>query len=537
MSEQFKLPAGLPSWPTGTGFGTGKIQLGEIEVSQVSNLEKIWSCSSDNNNIGATFYKPVQIPEGYFTLGHYTQPNNTNFLQGSLLVAKITNPNTGNTPPLAKPVDYTLVWSSESWKGKKHGEGFFWIPIPPQGYLPVGYLVTNSPEKPSLEELRCVCQDLTGICKPNIRIWDSSSQNSNNFLTVWTTKPDSEKQTNGVSIGTFYCTLNESNTQSLPIACLKNMNSALSGMPNLDQVNSILQNYGPVIYFHPKEKYFPSSVSWFFKNGAVLQKKDAATSYVIAEDGSNLPQGGNNDGEYWIDIPKSAKTAKVLLRGDLQTAEAYIHVKVVLGGMFTDIAAWLFYPFNGPGSLVVFGSLFIPLGTIGQHVGDWEHITLRINNFNGALDQVYLSQHSGGSWIKAWELEYIEGSNRFVVYSSRNGHANFARAGVVLQGSKTLGVGIANSTARSDYSLDCSKRYKIVSAEYMNSIEGGSERVLEPAWLNYARKWGPKISYGWSVLVGCLSLPSELSGENGPTGPKWKSSWYGDEKVKDVFST
>ncbi|GLJ48900.1 hypothetical protein SUGI_1031410 [Cryptomeria japonica] len=326
--------------------------------------------------------------------------------------------------------------------------------------------------------------------------------------------PDPEKQANGVFAGTFYCTTGSKNESSeFPVACLLNRNSPLTGMPSLEEVHSIIGKYGPTVFCHPKDNYLPSSVPWFFKNGALLYKKGSSTPEAIAEDGSNLPQGGSEDGEYWIDLPKDSAKAKMVRRGDLESAEAYIHVKSVLGGTFTDVVMWVFYPFNGPATLLLLKALSIPLPIIGEHVGDWEHVTLRINNFTGELWGVYLSQHSGGQWVKAGDLEYMEGSKKAVVYSSKNGHASFYRAGVVVQGSQTLGVGIANYSKKSAYFVDTSTKYKIVGAEYLKGMESG-ENVTEPMWLNYARKWGP---------------------QDGPTGPKWKSSWYGDEKVKDVF--
>ncbi|GLJ48910.1 hypothetical protein SUGI_1031690 [Cryptomeria japonica] len=534
MAQLVTPPVVQPSRPLGTGFATRRITLGEIEACHVSTFQKIWS-SSDKK--GVAFYKPVDIPPGYFILGHHCECN-TDCLQGWVVVTKDANENkelggSASLPPLVKPVDYSLVWSSESEKDKKGGNGFFWWPNAPQGYKALGYLVTNGPEKPSLEELRCVRSDLTGVSKTGNNIWNKKDGTSS--FQVWSTIPDPEKQANGVFAGTFFCTTNsESGISELPVACLINANSIPIGMPSLDDVHSIIGKYGPTVFFHPKETYLPSSVPWFFENGALLYKKGSFTPDPIAEDGSNLPQGGSADGEYWIDLPSNSAKAKIVRRGDLESAEAYVHVKSALGGTFTDIVMWVFYPFNGPGTLAFFGLVFIPLGRIGEHIGDWEHVTLRVNNFTGELWAIYFSQHSGGQWIEAGDLEYVEGSKKAVVYSAKSGHANFPRAGLVLQGCGKLGVGIANSSKKSAYFLDTSKKYKIVAAEYLKGMEN-CENVTEPAWLNYGRKWGPEIEYASSNLVGCVKLPSEVSGEDGPTGPKWKSSWYGDEKVKDVF--
>nr|GMD05150.1 uncharacterized protein LOC109192363 [Ipomoea batatas] len=70
----FSLPSPLPQWPQGNGFATGRICLGEIEVVQISQFEKIWSCKAlfgKSNSV--TFYQPVDVPEGFSVLGHYCQ--------------------------------------------------------------------------------------------------------------------------------------------------------------------------------------------------------------------------------------------------------------------------------------------------------------------------------------------------------------------------------------------------------------------------------------------------------------------------------
>ncbi|KAL0298586.1 UNVERIFIED_CONTAM: hypothetical protein Sradi_6518400 [Sesamum radiatum] len=64
---------------------------------------------------------------------------------------------------------------------------------------------------------------------------------------------------------------------------------------------------------------------------------------------------------------------------------------------------WIFCPFNGP-STIKAGAFNYTFSRIGQHVGDWEHYTLRLSNFDGELWSVYFSEHSGGEWLDASEL-------------------------------------------------------------------------------------------------------------------------------------
>ncbi|KAI3956573.1 hypothetical protein MKW92_015479 [Papaver armeniacum] len=546
--EPFTLPSPIPEWPQGQGFGNRVICLGQLEVIQITKLESVWTCSlSKDKKKCATFYKPVEIPDGFFSLGHYGQSHDQP-LHGFVLVAReVGASKTGKnfhqvteSPALKKPLDYTLVCSTdEQGDGNHYGCGYFWLPQPVEGYKPMGYLVSNSPEKPSLEEVRCVREDLTANCETCNVIFQMDLKSVKFPFRVWETRPCHRgMMEKSVSVGTFFCSSCWSFGGEMNIACLKNLNPTLHAMPNINQIHALIKHYGPTVFFHPDEIYLPSSLSWFFKNGALLYKKGDLVGVPIDSMGLNLPCGGSNDREYWIDLPKDSNRNFVKC-GNLESAALYVHVKPALGGTFTDIVMWVFCPFNGPATLKI-GVLNIALSKVGEHVCDWEHYTLRISNFTGELWSIYFSQHSGGEWVDACDLEFIEG-NKAIVYSSKNGHASFPHPGNFLQGS--LGIGVRNDAAKSKFYVDSSLKYEVVAAEYL----GDKTIVREPNWLQYMREWGPKLVYdGRSELDRIIHLlpifirysveslvdkfPVELYGEEGPTGPKEKNNWFGDER-------
>lgn len=547
--EPFSLPTPLPNWPQGQGFAGGKICLGEIEVIKITNLERMWS--SENlygKTKGISFYKPIGVPEGFFCLGYYCQSNDQP-LRGHVLAAqdisasKADNPSlpdsTLDFPALKKPRSYSLIWTTESDNG---GDAFFWLPVPPLGYKATGILVSDKPDTPTLDEVRCVRADLTETCEVYDLLLNVDSKISKLPFMVWKTRPCKRGMfCRGVSIGTFFCSsFMPSPDEVLNIACLKNFDSTLHAMPNLNQIHALIEHYGPTVFFHPDEVYLPSSVPWFFKNGALLCQDGQEEGRRIDSWGSNLPRNGENDGEFWIDLPHNDDKRNSLKYGNLESAELYVHVKPALGGTFTDIAMWVFCPFNGPATLKV-GPFRIELNKIGEHVGDWEHFTLRVSNLTGELWSVYFSQHSGGVWVDAHDLEFVEG-NKPIVYSSKAGHASFPHPGTHIQGSSKAGIGVRNDAARSKYFVDSSSRYYIMSAEYL-----GEGVVNEPCWLQYMREWGPKITYdAWSELNKVMRrlpiflqfsvetlfelFPTEIYGEEGPTGPKEKNNWVGDER-------
>ncbi|RWW44338.1 hypothetical protein BHE74_00049904, partial [Ensete ventricosum] len=169
IQTPFKLPSPLPSWPPGGEFAQGIIDLGGLEVCQVSTFTQVWAThEGGRDGLGATFFKPSTVPSGFSVLGYYAQPNNQP-LFGWVLVGR----DSGDGHTLAQPSDYTLVWGSQSSNINQDGRGYFWLPTPPEGYHAVGLVVTNSSEKPSVEEVRCVRSDLTDEPESDAYIWST----------------------------------------------------------------------------------------------------------------------------------------------------------------------------------------------------------------------------------------------------------------------------------------------------------------------------------------------------------------------------
>ncbi|KAK6937760.1 Vacuolar protein sorting-associated protein 62 [Dillenia turbinata] len=532
IDTSFKLPSPLPSWPPGNGFASGTIDLGGLVVCQISSLTKVWATHEGGpDNLGASFYVPSALPDGFFMLGSYAQPNNQ-ALYGWVLVGKDTS-----SSALKLPIDYALVWSSESLDIKKEGNGYIWSPVPPDGYKALGYIITGSCDKPPLDKVRCVRADLAEKCKADSWIWGQGKSSNSSGLNLFTCQPTTRGiQAQGVSVGSFVADI--SGVRSPSLSCLKNKGNISSNMPNLDQIKALFEAYSPFIYFHPREKYFPSSVNWFFSNGALLYHKGNESNPIrIQPNGENLPLGGSSkDGMYWLDLPQDIGSKDKVKKGDLHSSEVYLHVKSMFGGTSTDIVVWFFYPFNGPARAKI-ELITISFKKIGEHVGDWEHVTLRISNFNGELSKVYFSQHGRGTWVDPPNLEFQTG-NKPIAYSSLHGHAMYSKAGLVLDGNG--GIGIRNDAAKSKTAMDAGVRYSVVAVGYLGTD------IVEPPWLNYTRKWGPRIDYDINFELKKVeemlpkklkpkfekfvrSLPHQIRGEHGPYGPRMKKNWNGDE--------
>lgn len=166
----------------GPGFASGVIDLGELQVSQITTFKKVWTIHQGGaDNQGATVFEPIGIPPGFFMLGSYCQPNNKP-LFGWVLVAKDVSSSTTNGT-LKQPVDYLPVWSSAFQKINQDSPGYVWLPKAPNGYKAVGHVVTTTPEKPALDKIRCVrseCQTLQN----NVRHIHGSGDQERTVITV-----------------------------------------------------------------------------------------------------------------------------------------------------------------------------------------------------------------------------------------------------------------------------------------------------------------------------------------------------------------
>jgi Vacuolar protein sorting-associated protein 62/Beta/Gamma crystallin len=317
--------------------------------------------------------------------------------------------------------------------------------------------------------------------------------------------------------------------------------TAVSG-PTLAQLQALIAATGPKRYFNPKDEFGPSSVDWF------LQRATLVSSNGSTQPASNgLPTTGSDDGSNWLTIPTQYRG------GDLSSAVAYVNAKYQ-NAYYIDLQYWFFYPYNGGGTgtvTVVEVSGDIDLTPMGEHGGDWEHATFRVELATKDILAVYMAQHDSGNWYTPGALQYENGVP--VIYSSKHGHATYKDEGKHLTNDVTLkavGVtwfqfGLRNDTDNGT-SLDCRTKYQIVAADWLGS------QVTAPQWLSYPHRWGPHIEYTTAYLKNVIevaldpfdfgiypmdeavdaiydALPDEMKEEDGPTGPKFKKAWSGTE--------
>ncbi|WP_368239180.1 Vps62-related protein [Candidatus Uabimicrobium amorphum] len=302
-----------------------------------------------------------------------------------------------------------------------------------------------------------------------------------------------------------------------------------------EELNEVANRYLPYLHMCTEDPFHPSSVAWLLDRVSLVKKQNN-TETTVAQPPYTKEE-----------LAKITKVQKGALyypqingtdakSGDISSAKIYVNAKRMNSFQdYTDIQYWFFYPYNGSGTLTIFGEI-VPVSLFGAHQGDWEHITVRVHNTTRKVKAVYFSQHAGGEWI--FDLNKITWRDgRPVVFSSKHGHASYPKVGLNKQA--FLDVGLVNKTNRGPL-LDASGRMEIIGV--WNELQA---HVVEPEWLDFPYDWGaPRPPYSKELLYESfpqvpkwsIDLVAPILKEvwtkivsGGPSGPKQKGSWSGAE--------
>jgi hypothetical protein len=184
-----------------------------LEIDFATSFNLVWNDKGTGADRNGSFYRPV-VPIGFRALGHYAQGNYDSPTGAVMIVVKARN-----ADALKEPKDYELVWKDTGSGADK--DGAIWKPIPPDGgYVAMGFVVTQGYNKPSLNEVVCVREQLTEKALPGGLIWNDKGSGADKDFSCWNMKaPTSPSEGEGyVATGTFWGV--DSYTQPIGDSCL-----------------------------------------------------------------------------------------------------------------------------------------------------------------------------------------------------------------------------------------------------------------------------------------------------------------------------
>ncbi len=168
---------------------------------------------------------------------------------------------------------------------------------------------------------------------------------------------------------------------------------------------SFLEKYAPRIWWDKDEEFFSSTIENADKN---MEK--ALTPYGYA---------------YYIKELDSPEYMNEYLHGDLENSKAYAFA-VEKEFKYLDLSYFVFTPYNK--AKVVAGIQF------GNHIGDWEHLTVRLMKENEGNKTYYrpvlvdYSAHSFRNYVSWDEIETVDETHP-VAYTAQGSHGMWKDGG------------------------------------------------------------------------------------------------------------
>lgn len=191
--------------------------------------------------------------------------------------------------------------------------------------------------------------------------------------------------------------------------------------------NTLIDKWSPIVYLHPEEKYFPCSVDWLNANSVLIDHNTQPPTIIQPVSNTalyNVSSKYNFERRVSGDIVQSFTSE--LYPGQIPINQVPIYALVRSLNDKLYITYVFFYAKNGEYSI-------LGLSNAGQHPADIEHITVELNSDGSQLLRVLYSAHApkDARWVKAENVPTEDG--KIVVYSAVNGHGLYPSEGTVFR--------------------------------------------------------------------------------------------------------
>ena len=291
-----------------------------------------------------------------------------------------------------------------------------------------------------------------------------------------------------------------------------------SGVSDVDRV-AALEKFAPRVYLAADDldggnSYRPSSVEWF------MQYVDRVQI----------------EGQYWLQtkVPLDHATAvQGFFHGppdeelDQVPAYAFWIENHDEWRSYLDLVYFFFYPYNRGKTML--NSVW------GNHVGDWEHVTVRINAQTLEPIALALSAHAGGETIDWADIGKTPDGHP-IVYSAWGSHANYSQPGAhVYNTIQVPPLDDIQVTDRTSSAVDGVAWDTWTNLEFYDwYTRRGLDGRNWPKWMGTdfssaasgaIWRWGnTEDTCGLCLGPLCWDFPDVCLLENGPTGPVSKGS-------------
>ena len=327
---------------------------------------------------------------------------------------------------------------------------------------------------------------------------------------------------------------------TLALLALATTVCAYPGVP--DKIGALMDKWAPLVKLPIGDPWLPSSVDYFLSHTKMV----GCSSQPEPMTASNL-QKCNGDSRLTTKTELSCPscTEAAVLKGQ-HPSQVPVYVLYREHNDFLEIAYWFFFPYQRGKRVCIglyvrkcpckkiFGRCPCPTGCyggyshFGHHVGDWEHVTVRLrkvgSNYN--IYSIFLSVHNSevtnkfggeffwgnGKFTKGSQSLGMHDGTHAIVYAAAGSHGFWPTTG------RHVYKELPNSDTLVDYTSSGESWYtwhKLKPVEYNPNAEYSGEFQF----LEFMGRWGNKKD-------GCFFsewIADECQLNGGPSGPARKS--------------
>jgi hypothetical protein len=152
-----------------------------LSVSYTSNYGWIYSDAGSGAHRDVTIWRPQPQSTDYHVVGDYAQGNYGAPVGPSVIVKAIDDD--PDRPLLKPPIAFNQVWNDKG-SGGDH-DGSIWYPVPPDGYVSLGFVANGGYHPPTIPNYACLRRDLVEIAQVGNQIWTDEGSGAHDDVALW----------------------------------------------------------------------------------------------------------------------------------------------------------------------------------------------------------------------------------------------------------------------------------------------------------------------------------------------------------------
>lgn len=262
--------------------------------------------------------------------------------------------------------------------------------------------------------------------------------------------------------------------------------TALADSPTTGDIQALIGEYAPVLYFHSNEIFRPQPVEVLLNTARMRQTRGTFPDTNVLSSISLRALPTFQDVSYYLDVwlgdtGSSNSRNYSALRDFYQSSlspwaggppvAAYARLATEEDPDHITIQYWFFYFYND---------------WFNKHEGDWEMIQVMLDR-TGKPEWVVYSQHQGGT-RRLWRDVPVENGTHPIVYVALGSHANYFWGDEQFPHGQVVGnsqVEVLDRTGKQGRILP-----KLILLPEHRPASTGEDLATDLAWMNFAGHWG-----------------------------------------------